>query len=324
MDHVPSQRQHDAGIAGPGEAQVLSTSPLHCHDATPGSLWRAVQDSISVTKPGIVLGNLITACGGFFLAAHGEVDLALFVAAMLGTSLIVAAGCVLNNCIDRDIDARMERTRERVLPRGAMTVNGASLYALGLFVTGVALLFFGTNALALALALTGFAIYVGVYSLQLKRRSTWSTPVGSLSGAMPPVIGYCAASGQFDETALVLLVLFCLWQMPHFYAITLFRRTDFLAAKIPMLPADAVKKQILGYVVAFLPVSLMPTVIGATGVDYLIAAFAVWAVWLALVLLNYDADDIDGIVLWAKRLFVFSIVVVSVLSFMMAVDFAGV
>ena len=126
---------------------------------------------IQITKPGIIFGNVLSVAGGFFLASKGHVDLAIFLAAMIGTSLVVASGCVFNNCIDRDIDIKMERTKNRVLVQGLISLKLALLFATVLGVAGVVLLYKVANPLAALFAVIGFVIYVGLYSLYLKRKS---------------------------------------------------------------------------------------------------------------------------------------------------------
>lgn len=169
-----------------------------------------------VTKPGIIFGNMVSVIGGFLLAAQGNVDAFLMFATVVGVSLVVASGCVFNNYIDRDIDCLMERTKNRVLVQGLISPKITLIYATALGALGFALLYVFTNPQAVGFALLGFVVYVGVYSLYMKRKSVYGTLVGSLSGAAPPVIGYCAVSGQFDTGAMLLLVIFSLWQMPHF------------------------------------------------------------------------------------------------------------
>lgn len=137
---------------------------------------------IQITKPGIIFGNVLSVAGGFFLASQGHVDLAIFLAAMIGTSLVVASGCVFNNCIDRDIDIKMERTKNRVLVQGLISLKLALIFATVLGVAGVVLLYKVANPLAALFAVIGFVIYVGLYSLYLKRKSVHGTLVGSLSG----------------------------------------------------------------------------------------------------------------------------------------------
>ncbi|OCR22787.1 protoheme IX farnesyltransferase [Pseudomonas syringae] len=277
---------------------------------------------IQITKPGIIFGNVLSVAGGFFLASKGQIDFGLFLAAVIGTSLVVASGCVFNNCIDRDIDVKMERTKNRVLVQGLVSLKLALLYATILGVVGVGLLYTKANPLAAVFAVIGFVIYVGFYSLYLKRKSVHGTLVGSLSGAMPPVIGYVAVSNSFDFAALTLLVMFSLWQMPHSYAIAIFRFNDYLAAKIPVLPVErgilVAKRHILMYILAFLVATLMLTVGGYAGLNYMAVAAAMGMYWLYMAWKGYKA--VDDIV-WARKLFVFSIFTISALSVMMSLDF---
>lgn len=154
----------------------------------------------------------------------------------MGVSLVVASGCVFNNYIDRDIDKKMERTKNRVLVKGLIAPSVTSLMRPLWVLVGFALLYIAANPLAMWLAVMGFVVYVGVYSLYMKRHSVYGTLIGSLSGAAPPVIGYCAVTNEFDAGALILLAIFSLWQMPHSYAIAIFRFKDYQAANIPVLP----------------------------------------------------------------------------------------
>lgn len=277
---------------------------------------------IQITKPGIIFGNVLSVAGGFFLASKGHVDIGLFLAAVIGTSLVVASGCVFNNCIDRDIDVKMERTKNRVLVQGLVSVKLALIYATVLGILGVGLLYSQANALAALFAVIGFVIYVGFYSLYLKRKSVHGTLVGSLSGAMPPVIGYVAVSNTFDLAALTLLVMFSLWQMPHSYAIAIFRFNDYRAASIPVLPVKrgirVAKRHILIYILAFLLATLMLTFGGYAGLNYLAVAAAMGMYWLYMAWTGYKAKD-DTV--WARKLFVFSIFTITALSVAMSLDF---
>ena len=273
-----------------------------------------------ITKPGIIMGNLISVLGGFFLAANGSQSLQLLLMTLMGVSLVIASGCVFNNYIDRDIDGLMERTRNRVLVKGLISPRASLIYASLLGVAGVVLLG-QINGLAALLGGLGFVVYVGLYSLWLKRRSVYGTLVGSLSGAMPPVIGYCAVRGEFDSGALVLLLIFSLWQMPHSYAIAIFRLRDYQAAGIPVLPVlrgiRVTKDHMLGYIIAFALAALMLTGTGYAGYGYLGVALLVSAIWLLLAVNGYRVSD-DAV--WARKLFFFSIIAISALSLMMSVD----
>ena len=280
---------------------------------------------LKVTKPGIIAGNLISVAGGFFLAARGEIDWALFLATVIGLSLVVASGCAINNCIDRDIDAKMQRTRNRVTVTGELSARAALYFGLLLGVAGFALLVAYTNAISVAFAALGFLVYVGLYSLYMKRHSVYGTLVGALSGAVPPVVGYCAVTGQCDAGALILLVMFCLWQMPHSYAIAIFRYRDYEAVNIPVLPVAQgiakAKQHIVLYIAVFSLVTILLPLSGYTGGAFLAIACATSLWWLAMALRGYrHGIDIAG---WARQVFVFSIVTITVLSVTMALDFSA-
>jgi protoheme IX farnesyltransferase len=281
----------------------------------------AIKNYLLVTKPGIIFGNLITAAGGFFLASKGKIDIGALLPALTGISLVVASGCVFNNCIDRNMDRKMVRTRNRVLAQGRMSTKFALCYASLLGIAGAAILWAATNMLSVAIVLAGFTIYVGVYSLYLKRNSVYGTLIGSLAGAAPPLAGYCSVSGRLDMGALILLSIFSLWQMPHCYAIAIFRWDDYAAAEIPVLPVKqampAVKMHILGYILAFIAATLMLAFGGYTGYSYLAVAVALGLQWLYLAWSGYKTSD-DR--LWAKKLFVFSILSIFILSIMMSID----
>ncbi|CNI47879.1 heme o synthase [Yersinia vastinensis] len=281
-----------------------------------------IKQYLQVTKPGIIFGNLISVVGGFLLASKGVIDYPLFLATLFGVSLVVASGCVFNNYIDRDIDRIMERTKNRVLVKGLIDPKVSLIYASVLGIAGMLLLYVAANPLAMMLAVIGFVIYVGVYSLYMKRKSVYGTLIGSLSGAAPPVIGYCAVTGQFDMGALILLLIFSLWQMPHSYAIAIFRFKDYQAANIPVLPVikgiSVTKNHITLYILAFMVATLMLTLSGYAGYKYLVVAAAVSVWWLGMALRGYKATN-D--IVWARKLFVFSIIAITSLSVMMSVDF---
>ena len=281
-----------------------------------------LRQTVLLAKPGIVFGNLISVAGGFFLASRGNADLTLLLATMLGISLVMASACVFNNVIDRDIDRKMERTRNRALALGLIAPKTANLYACLLGILGFGVLAVTTNLWAVAMALMGFVVYLGLYSLYLKRNSVHGTLIGSLSGAAPPLVGYCAVSNHFDLGALILLLIFSLWQMPHAYAIGIFRLRDYSSAAVPVLPVkmgvDVTRKHIILYIVAFMVANLLLTLTGYAGFNYMVVAAILGAYWLYIAHVGYKTIDSKN---WAKRLFVFSIVIVIVLNIMMSIDF---
>ncbi|RCX08442.1 heme o synthase [Marinomonas foliarum] len=278
---------------------------------------------LQVTKPGIIMGNLISVAGGFFLASRGEIDWILMLATVVGLSLVVASGCAINNYIDRDIDAKMQRTRNRVTVNGEMSGKAAFFHGIVLGVIGFALLSYFTNWVAVAFAVFGYVVYVGLYTMYFKRKSVYGTFVGSLSGAVPPVVGYCAAAGQFDAGAAILLTMFCIWQMPHSYAIAIFRYKDYEAAGIPVLPVSQgiakAKRHIILHIAAFAVVAALLPLTGYVGIGFMVVALATSLWWLAMALRGYRPGiDVNG---WARQVFFFSIITVTALSVTMALDF---
>jgi protoheme IX farnesyltransferase len=275
-----------------------------------------------VTKPRIILGNMITAAGGFFLASKGHMDIELFISVMAGISFVVASGCIFNNCIDRETDRNMSRTRHRVMARQAIPPLHAIIYALILGISGVALLFTGTERVCVALIVFGFTIYVVFYSLFLKRRSLYAAYVGSMAGAIPPVAGYCAVTGHFDLEAWILSLIFILWQIPHCYASAILRFEDCLAAGIPVAPVSlgvqSAKRHIVFYVIAFLTASPMLTLAGFTGFSYLGITTVLGIVWLCIAWRGFRVSDDRR---WARLLFDFSIICIITLSLMMSIDY---
>ena len=281
-----------------------------------------LQNFVLITKPGIIFGNLIAAAAGYFLAAQGNIDWLTFFTMNLGVILIIASGCVFNNYIDRDIDKLMKRTCNRVLVQKLMPVNTALVYATILGTCGFITLAVFTNLTAFFFGVLGFCVYVGFYSLYFKRKSIYGTLVGSISGACPPVIGYCAVTNQFDMGAAIMLVAFCLWQIPHSYAIAIYRFDDYKAANIPVLPVTdgikAARNHIIGYIVAFTLVALMLSQQAYVGTVYAIAMGILGLYWLYIAVADFNSLDNHQ---WARRLFVFSIVTITSFSLLISFDF---
>lgn len=288
-----------------------------------------MKNYLLITKPGILFGNLISVMGGFFLASKGSIDLGLLLFTIAGIALVIASSCVINNCLDRDLDRMMARTCDRSLAKGLVSPQAAMLYAIVLGVSGLALLLTKTNTLAVVIVSSGYAVYVVLYSLYLKRHSVYAPLIGSLAGAAPPLAGYCAVNGRFDMGALILLLIFSLWQMPHFYAIAIYRLDDYSAAAIPVFPAvrgvSATKKHIIGYLLAFVLAALMLTVGGYTGYRYLGVILVLGLVWLSMAWGGYktSADIASDDKPWAKKLFAISVLNIFALNIMMSVDFSA-
>ncbi|PZE21519.1 protoheme IX farnesyltransferase [Paenibacillus xerothermodurans] len=277
--------------------------------------WR---DFVQLAKPGIIFSNLITAFGGFWLASGWHIDWLQMLYTMVGTALVIASGCVLNNYLDRDMDTKMARTRERVLASGKIAPSIVLAYGIVLGLIGVSGLALLVNPVAAVLGLIGFFVYVWIYTAWFKRTSVWSTVVGSFSGAMPPMIGYCAVRPEIDHGALILFAILFLWQPPHFWALGIRRMEEYRAAGFPLLPvvkgSFTTKISMIRYVVLLVPVSLLLYVYEYVNVFYFYAATAMGLYWAFLCIKGFTAQDEQ---LWAKKTFIYSINYIMVLFIVM-------
>jgi len=267
-----------------------------------------LKDFVALTKPGILRLNLIAAFGGFWVASRWRIDWPLLVWMLVGTALTMASACVLNNYLDRDFDTKMARTRDRVLPQGRLSPTAVLLYGVALGVAGLAVLFLLVQPLAGWLGLLGMFVYVVVYTMWLKRNSTWSTSVGGIAGAMPPVIGYCSVTGTVDEGAWILFALLFLWQPPHFWSLAIRRRDEYRAAGYPVLPVVKgvfrTKVQMIPYIALLIPASILLYRYGYTGIFFLVLSVALGAVWLIHSLSGIRSGNDEK---WAKSDFLISV-----------------
>ncbi|WP_254618793.1 heme o synthase [Vibrio metschnikovii] len=280
---------------------------------------------LQLTKPGIIRGNLVAAAGGFFLASQGQIDWQLFIAVCLGTSLVVASGCVFNNYIDIDIDAKMQRTRNRELVQKIVPVSHALMQACLLGLAGFAILFFFTSKLAFGFGVLGFVVYVGFYSLYYKRHSVHGTLIGGLSGACPPVIGYFAVTHQLDIGGAILFLTFCIWQIPHSYAIAIYRFNDYKAANIPVLPIQEgiakARYHIIGYIIAFAVACWALTYHGYAGSWFALGMGLISLYWLYIAKVGFQKMPTEQ---WGKQLMLLSIACIMLFCLLISVDFAHV
>ncbi|OGL22721.1 protoheme IX farnesyltransferase [Candidatus Saccharibacteria bacterium RIFCSPHIGHO2_01_FULL_45_15] len=275
-----------------------------------------VREYYQLIKPGIMYSNAIAALAGFLLASQWNIDWLLLLVTIAGVMFVIASACVCNNYIDRGIDVRMKRTKKRALVSGVISGTNAIVYCIVLGLIGFLLLSF-TNALTFGLGVTAYILYVVVYGY-FKRTSVYGTLVGSVSGALPPVAGYTAVTGSIDLAAVVLFLILTAWQMPHFYAIAMFRRDDYAAAKIPVLPVvrgmKAAKREIFAYIVLLAVVAPLLTVFGYAGIVYAIIAVTAAGGWVVLAIRNYSMDDVA----WARKMFFYSLGCLLVLCFAVA------
>jgi protoheme IX farnesyltransferase len=261
-----------------------------------------------LAKPGIVYSNTLTALAAYAFAAGSaaKLDTAIFLA--LGLAFSVGGAAAINNVIDRDIDRKMERTRMRAVPSGRIAPGHALAFGAALEIAGLALLFLHVSAFACAITLFGIIAYLALYTPS-KRFTVHSTLIGSLSGAVPPVVGYVAGSGQIDLTAVLLWAVLTAWQMAHFFAIGLYRKDDYGAAGLPimpvLLPAHSVMHRIVFYSGLFFASVLAIAFVNGLGLLYILPAGLTSLGWFAFSLSGYRASDTRS---WALRFFFLSLI----------------
>ena len=278
-----------------------------------------IREYYQLAKPGIVRGNLLSLLAGYFLAAslYGF-DLLALVGVLVGTALVIASGCVFNNLLDRNIDAKMERTKKRALVRHTISLRAAIVYGVMLGGVGFCFLWFLTNPLATAIGVLGIVWYVIIYGYA-KRHTPWSTLIGSVCGATPPVAGYVAISGALDPAAIILFLILTIWQMPHFYAIAIRREDEYRAGGLPVLAvvkgAMVTKKRILAYMILFCLITPWLTLLGYTGMTYLVLSVALSVYWLTVAVRTWNEPNDRK---WAGRIFGISLLVLLLQSVIIA------
>ncbi len=282
-----------------------------------------VADLIALTKPRITLMVVITTLGGLFLArrAEGAVFTAWIVGwAVLGTALVVAGANALNMYIEREIDGKMARTQNRPLPAGRLNARVALWFGVILSAVSVPILAIGVNPLTALLAVLANVSYVLAYT-PMKQRSHHALLVGAVPGAIPPLLGWTAATGRIDAAGVVLFAVLFLWQVPHFLAITLFRREDYARAGLVVMPnvtgTRDVKHAIVRYSLALVGASLLLVPLRIAHVGYFVVAAALGVAFFALGCFGLREDAGRK---WARSLFAASIVYLLLLFIAVAVD----
>ena len=277
-------------------------------------------DFVTLTKPRLNFLVLITTLAGMYLGAPGGVPLAILVHALVGTALVAGGAAALNQVWERETDSLMRRTRLRPIAGGRLRIADGTWFGILLAGTGLVELTWGVNTLSAAVAAATLMSYVLVYT-PLKKRSSLSTLVGAVPGALPPVIGWAAATGTISIPAIVLFGIVFLWQMPHFLAIAWLYRDDYEHAGIPLLPVlepdgRRTGQQALLYAAALWPVSLLPAVVGIADAPYSIVATVLGFGLIALSALFAR----DRTTKTARHLFLYSITYLPLLWAALVVD----
>ncbi len=283
-----------------------------------GIHWTLVEH-LMLVKPGIVALVLLATLAGVYIGASGAPGASSIFWTLAGVGLATAGAATLNNYVDRDIDGMMDRTSARALVTGSVSPEAALAGGLALTVSGLVALAIKVNLLSAALTGASVFIYVVLYGMILKRRSSMANQIGGIAGALPPVIGYAAVTGGLGVEALAMFAIVSLWQQPHALCLALRYKDDYASASIPVVPVAfgvaATKLRILLYTIVLVPASFMPYLIGAAGMRYAVAAVAAGCVYLILTIRFYRSQrDSDTF------LFIYSMMYLATLFSFMVCD----
>jgi heme o synthase len=274
----------------------------------------------ALTKPRVVSLIVFTAVIGMFLATPGVVPLQILLAGTVGIAFVAGAAAAINCLVEQKIDAVMKRTQWRPLPQGELSAAQTLVFAGVLGGAGLWLLLHFVNALTMGLTLATFVGYAVIYTVILKPATPQNIVIGGASGAMPPVLGWAAVTGQVTIEPLLLFLIIFAWTPPHFWALALYRTEDYARAGVPMLPVTHGKAytrlQVLLYTLILFAVSLLPYVIRMSGVVYLVAALVLGGIFLGYALRIYFAYS-DAV---AKKTFRYSIAYLAFLFAALLVD----
>jgi protoheme IX farnesyltransferase len=298
-------------------AAAITAPPTGATTAARSTVFR---DLVNMTKPRLSLLAAIVAAAGYQVAGaqQGGIGLAH---AFFGTITVSGGAMALNMVMERDLDTRMERTRNRPVAAGRLSPSAALIQGVLMSILGMAWLYFGCSPLAAAMGALAVVLYVMVYT-PMKPVSSLCTIVGAVPGALPPVIGWTAATGTLDFGAVILFAIMFLWQMPHFLAIAWLYREDYSRAGMPMLSVidregKVTARQIILYSVALLPVSVMPTLIGLTGWTYAVLSVAA-TLWFIFQAFRWKGSRDNRTE--ARKLFGLSLVQITVIFLLMVID----
>lgn len=286
------------------------------------NLWQVVRSYWQLTKPRIIPLLLIETAAGMWVAGQGRVSPTLLLVTLLSGALAAASAQAINCIYDRDIDYDMERTRHRPIPSGRIQPKDALVFAVVMAVMAFALLAGFANLLSAGLAMLGIAVYIGVYTFWLKRSSPQNIVIGGAAGAIPPLVGWAAVTGELSLAAWVIFAIVFVWTPPHFWALAMLIQDDYAKVNVPMLPVvvgnQATAKQIWLYTVALVPLTLLLVYpLGVCGVVYALSAAAMGYLFLRKAWeLRSDYDDRD----LARDTFKYSIFYMMLLSVAMIVD----
>ena len=279
--------------------------------------WR---DYLELCKPRVVALMLLTVLVGMFLATPGLVSLNILFYGILGIGFCAASAASINHLVDKRIDAIMSRTQKRPVAKGRISVQRALMFATTMGALGLGILVYYVNALTALLTFITLIGYAGIYTGYLKRATSQNIVIGGLAGAAPPLLGWTAVTNHLDPQALLLVLIIFTWTPPHFWALAIYRFEDYKQAEIPMLPVTHgiayTKLQILLYSILLVVVSVLPVVVGMSGLLYLVGSLLLGARFLYWAQRLYRFQDAAI----AMKTFRFSIVYLMLLFVLLLVD----
>lgn len=273
-----------------------------------------------LTKPRVTQLAVFCAVIGMLLASPDGVPWSVLLGGNLGIALLAGAAFAMNCLVEQQTDAKMQRTAWRPSAQGTLSARQIILFSLVLGITGAVLLYFYTNLLTLLLTFATFIGYVIIYTLLLKPITPQNIVIGGLAGAMPPALGWAAVTNQVPPEAWILVLIIFTWTPPHFWALALYRRHDYVESGLPMLPITHGKQftllHILLYTLVMSAASLLPFIYGMSGIGYLVAALILDYIFIryAVHLYQHYSDKL------AKRMFKYSIIYLALLFFALLVD----
>ena len=278
------------------------------------------QDYLTLCKPKVVSLIIFTAVVGMFLATPNMVPWDVLIYGTIGIGLAASSAATINHVIDYRIDSIMARTMRRPLPEGKISVVNAIIFAWFLGTISMGILAFLVNTLTAGLTALSLIGYGFIYSMFLKRATPQNIVIGGAAGAAPPVLGWTAVTGTLDPNSLLLFLIIFVWTPPHFWALAIYRRDDYAAADIPMLPVthgvEFTRLQILLYTILLFVVTLLPYLVGMSGLFYLVGAVLLGAGFLYYaILMRFNHDD-----QLAMRTFSYSIIYLMLLFAFLLID----
>ena len=254
-----------------------------------------IRSYYQLCKPNVVLMMLLCALVGIILASDILLPLKEIIIPLIGIAFCSASAAAINQIIDRKADAEMERTDQRPIPQGEISVQGASIFAFTIGLIGFLILVYLVNSLTAVLTVSALGGYAFIYTIFLKRATPQNIVIGGLAGAAPPLLGWASVTNTIEPNALLLVLIIFIWTPPHFWALAIYRKDDYAKQSIPMLPVTHgvafTKLQIVLYTIILFLVSLFPYIVLMSGLIYLVSAIILSSIFLFYSIRLYLSDD---------------------------------